>query len=155
MRVAAIRGIGRDYATTADAEFLRGLYTKLPSEKTKEAVLSSLGEMGGTANAKWLMSIAGNRDESIRLRRRAIQLTDRAGTAIGDLVQLYDKSDDLQMQEAIISTLAQNGTKTATDKLLSIAKNDQNYANRRRAVNALGRSEDPRVREALKSIVER
>jgi HEAT repeat protein len=155
MRVAAIRGIGRDYATTADAEFLRGLYAKLPSEKTKEAVLSSLGEMGGTANAKWLMSVAGNRDESIRLRRRAIQLTDRAGTAVTDLVQLYDKADDLQMQEAIISTLAQNGTKTATDKLLSIAKNDQNYANRRRAVNALGRSEDPRVREALKSIVER
>ena len=59
------------------------------------------------------------------------------------------------MQEAIISTLAQNGTKTATDKLLAIAKNDQNYANRRRAVNALGRSEDPRVREALRSIVER
>ena len=155
MRVAAIRGIGRDYATTADAEFLRGLYAKLPSEKAKEAVLSSLGEMGGTANAKWLMSVAGNRDESIRLRRRAIQLTDRAGVAIGDLVQLYDKSEDLQMQEAIISTLASNGTKTATDKLLSIAKNDQNYANRRRAVNALGRSEDPRVREALRSIVER
>ena len=155
MRVAAIRGIGRDYATTADAEFLRSLYAKLPSEKAKEAVLSSLGEMGGTANAKWLMTIAGNRDESIRLRRRAIQLTDRAGTAIGDLVQLYDKSDDPQMQEAIISTLAQNGTKTATDKLLAIAKNEQNYANRRRAVNALGRSEDPRVREALRSIVER
>lgn len=155
MRVAAIRGIGRDYATSADAEFLRGLYAKLPSEKTKEAVLSSLGEMGGTANAKWLMSVAGNRDESIRLRRRAIQLTDRAGTPIGDLVQLYDKSDDPQMQEAIISTLANNGTKTATDKLLSIAKNDQNYANRRRAVNALGRSEDPRVREALRGIVER
>ena len=59
MRVAAIRGIGRDYATTQDAEFLRGLYAKLPSEKTKEAVLASLGEMGGTANAKWLMTIAG------------------------------------------------------------------------------------------------
>ena len=155
MRVAAIRGIGRDYATTADAEFLRGLYAKSPSEKTKEAVLSSLGEMGGTANAKWLMTVAGDQDESIRLRRRAIQLTDRAGTSIGDLISLYDKSDDPQMKEVIISTLAQNGTKSATDKLLSIAKNDQNYSNRRRAVSALGRSEDPRVREALRSIVER
>jgi HEAT repeat protein len=155
MRVAAIRGIGRDYATTADAEFLRGLYAKLPSEKTKEAVLSSLGEMGGTANAKWLMAVAGDQDESIRLRRRAIQLTDRAGTAIGDVISLYDKSDDPQMKEVIISTLAQNGTKSATDKLLSIAKNDQNYSNRRRAVSALGRSEDRRVREALRSIVER
>ena len=155
MRVAAIRGIGRDYATSQDAEFLRGLYAKLPSEKTKEAVLSSLGEMGGTANAKWLMTVASNNNESVRLRRRAVQLSDRAGTSVADLSQLYDRTDDPQMKEAIISTLSNNGTKAATDKLLSIAKTDQNYSMRRRAVNALGRSEDPRVKEALKDIVEK
>ena len=155
MRVAAIRGIGRDYATSQDAEFLRGLYAKLPSEKTKDAVLESLGEMGGSANAKWLMQIAGNNDESLRLRRRAVQLADRAGTPITDLAQLYDRADDPQMKDAIISTLSNNGTKAATDKLLSIAKSDQNYSMRRRAVNALGRSEDPRVKEALKDIVEK
>jgi len=155
MRVAAIRGIGRDYATTQDAEFLRGLYAKLPSEKTKEAVLTSLGEMGGTANAKWLMTVAGNADETVRLRRRAVQLSERAGTATADLAALYDRVDDPQMKEAIISTLANNGTKAAMDKLLAIAKSDQNYAMRRRAVNALGRSEDPRVKDALKDIVEK
>jgi HEAT repeat protein len=155
MRVAAIRGIGRDYATSADAEFLRGLYAKLPSEKTKDAVLSSLGEMGGTANAKWLMTVAGNNDEVVRLRRRAVQLSERAGTTIGDLAQLYDKVDDTQMKDAIISTLSNNGTKAATDKLLAIAKNDSNYSMRRRAVSALGRSEDPRVKDALKDIVEK
>ena len=155
MRVAAIRGIGRDYATTQDAEFLRGLYAKLPSEKTKEAVLTSLGEMGGTANAKWLMTVAGNADETVRLRRRAVQLSERAGTATADLAALYDRVDDPQMKEAIISTLANNGTKAAMDKLLAIAKSDQNYAMRRRAVNALGRSEDPRVKDALKEIVEK
>jgi len=155
MRVAAIRGIGHDYATSQDAEFLRGLYAKLPSEKTKEAVLSSLGEMGGTANAKWLMTVAGNNDETVRLRRRAVQLSERAGTSVADLAQLYDRADDPQMKEAIISTLSNNGTKAATDKLLAIAKSDQNYAMRRRAVNALGRSEDPRVKDALKDIVEK
>jgi HEAT repeat protein len=155
MRVAAIRGIGRDYATSQDAEFLRGLYAKLPSEKTKEAVLSSLGEMGGTANAKWLMTVAGNNDEAVRLRRRAVQLSDRAGTPVADLTQLYDRVEDPQMKETIISTLSTNGTKAAMDKLLAIAKNDQNYAMRRRAVNALGKSEDPRVKDALKDIVEK
>ena len=155
MRVAAIRGIGRDYATSQDAEFLRGLYAKLPSEKTKEAVLSSLGEMGGTANAKWLMTIAANNDESVRLRRRAVQLSERAGTPIADLAQLYDRVDDPQMKDAIIATLSNNGTKAAMDKLLAIAKNDPNYSMRRRAVSALGRSEDPRVKDALKDIVEK
>ena len=155
MRVAAIRGIGHDYATSQDAEFLRGLYAKLPSEKTKEAVLSSLGEMGGTANAKWLMTIAANNDESVRLRRRAVQLSERAGTSIADLAQLYDRVDDPQMKDAIIATLSNNGTKAALDKLLAIAKNDPNYSMRRRAVSALGRSEDPRVKDALKDIVEK
>jgi HEAT repeat protein len=155
MRVAAIRGIGREYATSQDAEFLRGLYAKLPSEKTKEAVLESMGEMGGSPNAKWLMTIAANNDESLRLRRRAVQLSERAGTAVGDLSKLYDQVDDPQMKDAIISTLSNNGTKAATDKLLAIAKADQNYQMRRRAVNALGRSEDPRVKDALKDIVEK
>ena len=155
MRVAAIRGIGRDYATSQDAEFLRGLYAKLPSEKTKEAVLSSLGEMGGSANAKWLMTIATNTNESIRLRRRAVQLSDRAGTPVADIVSMYDRVDDPQMKEALISTLSQNGTKPALDKLLAIAKADPNYQMRRRAVNALGHSEDPRIKDALKEIVER
>lgn len=155
MRMAAIRGIGRDFATSQDAEFLRTLYTKLPSERAKEAVLESLAEMGGTANAKWLMTVAGSNDESLRLRRRAVQLTDRAGTPVAELAQLYDKAEDVQMKDAIISTLSNNGTKAATDKLLAIAKSDGNYTMRRRAVNALGRSEDPRVREALKDIVEK
>jgi HEAT repeat protein len=155
MKVSAIRGIGRDYATSQDAEFLRGLYSKLTTEKTKEAVLTSLGEMGGSANAKWLMSVATNADETIRLRRRAVQLSDRAGTTVADLVQLYDRVEDPQMKEALISTFSQNGTKPALDKLLTIAKNDQNYSMRRRAVNALGRSEDPRIKDALKEIVER
>jgi HEAT repeat protein len=155
MRVAAIRGIGRDYATSQDAEFLRGLYAKLPSEKTKDAVLESMGEMGGSANAKWLMTVAANDNESLRLRRRAVQLSERAGTPVGELAKLYDQVDDTQMKDAIISTLSNNGTKAATDKLLAIAKSDQNYQMRRRAVNALGRSEDPRVKDALKDIVEK
>ena len=155
MRVAAIRGIGREYATSQDAEFLRGLYAKLPSEKTKDAVLESMGEMGGSTNAKWLMTIAANDNESLRLRRRAVQLSERAGTPISELSKLYDQVEDTQMKDAIISTLSNNGTKAATDKLLAIAKGDQNYQMRRRAVNALGRSEDPRVKEALKDIVEK
>lgn len=155
MRVAAIRGIGRDYATSQDAEFLRGAYAKLPSEKTKDAVLSSLGEMGGTANAKWLLTVASNNDETIRLRRRAVQLSERAGMTVADLSQLYDRVDDMQMKDAVISSLAANGTKAAMDKLLTIAKSDQNYSLRRKAVSALGRSEDPRVKEALKEIVEK
>jgi HEAT repeat protein len=155
MRVAAIRGIGRDYATSQDAEFLRSLYAKLPGERTKDAVLESMAEMGGTANAKWLMTVATNNDESLRLRRRAVQLADRAGTPIAEVATLYDRVDDPQMKDAIISTLSNNGTKAATDKLLAIAKSDANYSMRRRAVSALGRSDDPRVREALKDLVEK
>lgn len=155
MKIAAIRGIGRSYATSGDAEFLRGLYGRLQSPRAKEAVISALGEMGGSQNAQWLITIAGNADESIQLRRRAVQLSERAGTPVAQLVQLYDRVEDTEMKAALISTLSANGTRAATDKLLAIAKGDTNYSLRRRAVSALTRSQDPRVKEALREIVER
>jgi len=42
---------------------------------------------------------------------------------------------------------------TAQDKLVSIAKSDPLVSNRRRAIQALGRFDDPRVKEALRELV--
>jgi hypothetical protein len=42
-----------------------------------------------------------------------------------------------------------------TDKLVWIAKNEQNFALKRRAISALSRNSDPGIRAALQDIVER
>jgi hypothetical protein len=155
MRVAAIRGIGNNYATSSDGEFLRGLYPRLDSDKAKDALLNTVAEIGGSTNARWIMDVARRNDESLPTRRRAVQLLDRAGTPVADMIKLFDQVDDQQMKEAVLNALVQNGTRAATDKVLEIAKSDNSYALRRRAISALGRSDDPRVKEALKQMIER
>ena len=45
--------------------------------------------------------------------------------------------------------------KAATDKLVWIARNEQNSQLKRRAINALSRNSDPTIRQALQDIVER
>jgi hypothetical protein len=151
-RSAAIRGLAQEYATSKDAEFLRAQFPTL-GERSRDAVISALAEMGGSENARWLMSVARDEQQPVSTRRRALTSAQRAGTPVADIVALYDALHEQELKEATMSVLAQSGTKSATDKLLTIARSDPNYQLRRRAVSQLSRSDDPRVREALKDIV--
>ena len=151
----AIRGLGTEYATGRDADLLRQVYPKLTGEKSRDAVLSVAAEIGGTENTRWLLGVARDESAPIQTRRRALQYASRAGVPVADLVRLYDTTTDPQMKEALIGFYAQSGDKLAVDKLLSIAKNDENPGIRRRTIAQLSRSEDPRVKEFLKELIER
>jgi len=151
----AIRGLGTEYATGRDAELLRQIYPKLSGDKSREAVLSSLAEIGGTENTRWLLALARDDNAPINTRRRALQFASRAGVPIAELVRLYDTTTDPQMKESLISLYVQSGDNQAIDKLLAIAKNEENAGLRRRTISQLSRSEDPRVKEFLKDLIER
>ena len=151
----AIRGLGTEYATGRDAELLRQLFPRLTGDKSRDAVLSVLAEIGGTDNTRWLLAVARDENAPIATRRRALQYASRAGVPVADLVRLYDTTTDPQMKEALIGLYAQSGDRAAVDKLLAIAKNDENPGIRRRTIAQLSRSEDPRVKEFLKELIER
>ena len=149
----AIRGLGREFATARDAQQLRDVYRKLTSERTKQSVISTLGEIGGAENERWLLAVAREEGERESLRRQALQHARRAGAPIAELVALYDRTSDTRMKEMLISVYVESGEKAATDKLLAIVRAEENVTLRRRAINQLSRSEDPRVKEALQRIV--
>src|SRR5690348_6082965 len=151
----AIRGLGTEYATGRDADLLRQIYPRLNGEKSRDAVLSALAEVGGTDNTRWLLGIARDENAPISTRRRALSYASKAGVPTADLVRLYDTTTDPQMKEALINFYVQSGDKIAVDKLLSIAKSDENPGIRRRTIAQLSRSEDPRVKEFLKDLIER
>jgi HEAT repeat protein len=151
----AIRGLGTEYATGRDADLLRQMYPKLAGDKSRDAVLSVLAEVGGTENTRWLLAVARDETTPIATRRRALQYAARAGVPMTELVRLYDTTTDPQMKDALINLYAQSGDKQATDKLLAIARSDENPAIRRRTIAQLARSEDPRVKELLKDLIER
>ncbi|MFL5639221.1 MAG: HEAT repeat domain-containing protein [Gemmatimonadaceae bacterium] len=151
----AIRGLGRNYVTGQDASLLRSLYPRLTGDRSRDAVLASLAELGGTENVQWLVGVV--RDEKLppEARRRALERLSRAGATTPSLVALYDPISDTQLRSALISIYSRAADKPATDKLVWIARNEQNSQLKRRAISALSRNSDPTIRQTLQDIVER
>jgi HEAT repeat protein len=152
IRLTAIRGIGRSYATSQDAAFLRQLYSKYPSQAVKESVISSVADAGGRENIQFIMNVAGNPAEPIEIRRKALSAASRAEAPIADFVSLYAKADR-PMKEALITIYGTRTESAATDKLISIAKTDEDTMLRRRAISRLSQSKDPRAAATLKEII--
>ena len=154
-QAVAIRGLGRNYVTGQDASLLRSLYPRLTGERSRDAVLASLSNLGGTENVQWLMGLVRDEKLTPEVRRRALEYLSRAGATTPALVSLYDPTPDPQMRGALISIYSRLADKAATDKLVWIVRNEQNSQLKRRAISALSRNSDPTIRQALADIVER
>ena len=151
----AIRGLGRNYVTGQDATLLRSLYPRLTGQRSQDAVLASLSDLGGSENVQWLTGIVRSDKATPEARRRALQFLSRAGATTPVLLALYDPTPDPQLRQELIGIYSRISDKAVTDKLVWIAKNEQNPAIKRRAISALSRSGDPAIRQALQDIVER
>jgi HEAT repeat protein len=151
----ALRALGQEYATAQDAALLRSLYPKLRSDRSRDAVFSALAEIGGTENTKWMLNMAQDGNESMQMRRRALDAANRSGAPIAELVKLYDTTTDPSMKQTLISLYIRNGEKAAVDKLLAIVKGEENISVRRSAINQLSKSDDPRIKAALQDIITR
>ena len=152
-RVAAISGLAGSYATSRDAEYLRGLYARVTSDRLRDAIMTGVATIGGKASRDWVVGIARDANAPIQQRKRAIGLADRLGVSAADLSQLYVSIEDGEVRATLIQQLATNGTRIAQDKLITIARADPLVANRRRAIQALGKFDDPRVKEALRDLI--
>jgi HEAT repeat protein len=151
----ALRSLGQEYATAQDAALLREVYPTLRTDRSREAVFSALAEMGGSENTRWLLALAQSGNETIQLRRRAVEAASRAGASITDLIKVYDTTTDPSMKQNLIGIFVRNGERPAIDKLISIVKGEENLSVRRSAINQLSKSEDPRIKAALLDIVSR
>jgi len=154
MRVTAIRGLGGQYATAADAEFLRGLYPRLRDDATREAVIKAVSGIGGAANVRWLIEVAGDASQPADLKRRAATSAASAGAPPSELVRLYDATTDRELKRVLIDVYARAGDAASVDKLLAIARTEPDRDLRRRTISRLGRVDDPRVKEALRELIE-
>jgi hypothetical protein len=151
----AVRALGQQYATPQDASLLRSIYPKLRSERSREAALSAVADVGGAENVRWLLDLARKEEEPSAQRRKALEAAARAGANVADIVKLYDTVSDHNLKSSLVSLLARSGERAAMDKLIAIVTGETNLEVRRRAISALASSDDPRARDALKNIVTR
>lgn len=152
IRLAAIRGIGGSYATGQDATFLRQLYTKYPSLAIRESVIGSVASVGGRENMQFLTNVAANPAEPAELRGAALRAAGTAEAPIADLVGLYARVDR-PLKEQLIAVYGRRTEPAAIDKLIAIARTDEDTMLRRRAISQLSKSKDPRVVAALRDII--
>lgn len=136
-------------------EFLRTLYGTVREEGLKEKIIFSLAQGGGRDAGRWLLDIAANQNESIRLRKNAIFWAAQTGADLPGLFTLYDRAGDREIKEQLIFAYSQNGRREAIDKLIEIARRDQDRELRKKALFWLAQSKDPRVVELLAEILEK
>jgi hypothetical protein len=152
---SAIRGLGGEFATGEDMKLLRETYPRLPGERSREAVVSSIATFGGSENVRWLLALARDPNQPISTRRRAVQHAYKGGSPLIEIIKVYDESTDTQMKEAVINALVESGERQATEKLMQIARTDEVPTMRRKAINALSRSSDERVKKFLSDLADK
>lgn len=142
-------------ADDEDAAYLRGQYAKQESQQMKLQIISAVARIGGTASDQWLLGIAKNRDEDMRLRREALARLRSTSLTVDDLGKLLDSISERELRSAIVYQLAVRDEPAAADKLIEIVKSGTDPQIRREAINALSRKKDPRTTKLLLDLVEK
>jgi hypothetical protein len=94
-----------------------------------------------------------NSREDVDLRKKALFWAGQSGAAIGDLVQLYDRTGDRDIKDQLIFVYSQRHEAQALDKLIDIARHETDRELRKKAVFWLGQSHDPRAAQVLLEII--
>jgi len=138
-----------------DAAYLRNMYAKTESPSVKVAIISAVARIGGTVNDQWVLSVARNRDEDMRLRREALSRLRTTSLSVDDLGKLFDSLSERELRTAVVYQLASRDDDAAVDKLIEIARSGTDPQVRREAISALTRKKDPRTTKLLLDLVER
>ena len=152
LRRTAIMWLGQSKDDKA-LEVLDELVAKSDEPEITKAALYALAQNQSPQTTAKLFAVARNH-KSTTIRSQAIfWLGQRGEQSIGELVGLYDSEQNEQVKGQIINALGQSKSKTALQKILSIAKGDSSMALRKRAVLYLGQSRDPEASKYLEEIL--
>lgn len=137
------------------AAFLREIFPTLTSNELREKVIFAVAQRRNAENGRWLLSLAKDRQYSGEMRKSALFWAGQSGVAVRDLAEIYDTAgDDTELRGQVIFTLSQRRDDTAAvDKMIDIARNEQDRELRRQALFWLGQSRDPRVAGLLEEII--
>jgi HEAT repeat protein len=136
-----------------NADFLKGLFSKLRDESLKKKIIFSLAQQRG--NQRWLMDLAVEKGQDIEMRKEALFWAGQNGASIEELVGLYDRMSEHEMRDKLIFVYSQRRERAAVDKLMDIAKNEKNRDLRKQAIFWLGQSRDPRAPEFLLQLIDK
>jgi hypothetical protein len=136
-------------------DFLKTLYGQLRSEALRDKILFSISQIDDKASSQWLLSVAGDVNEGIELRKKALFWVGQSDYPLSELSTLYDRMPSREMKEQLIFVYSQRDEKAAVDRLMQIAKTEPDRELKKKAIFWLSQSDDPRVAEFLASLLEK
>ncbi|HEX7023449.1 MAG TPA: HEAT repeat domain-containing protein [Gemmatimonadales bacterium] len=135
--------------------FLKTLYVQLKDPDSRDKILFSMSQIEGRESQRWLLQVAGDVNEGVELRKKALFWVGQSDIPAAELFNLYEKMPSREMKDQLIFVYSQRDEKAAVDKLLWIAKNETDRELKKKAIFWLGQSDDPRVPAFLASLLEK
>ncbi len=137
-----------------DVQFLRQVFAKTTNTDMRSRIIQAIAQSGGPESTKWLLDIARDKSVSEDSRKNAIFWMAQHGASVDDVITLYDQlRGEPELQRQALFSLAQRKDAAATDKLMSIARNDPDREMRKQAVFWLGQKKDPKVVQFLMDLI--
>jgi HEAT repeat protein len=135
--------------------FLKTLYTQLRDNESRDKILFSMSQIEGRESQRWLLQVAGDVNESIELRKKALFWAGQSDLPSAELFTLYDKMPSREMKDQLIFVYSQRDERAAVDKLFEIARTETDRELKKKAIFWLGQSDDPRVPAFLERLLEK
>ena len=153
LRRSAMSTLARIDSANA-GQYFRTLYPKLESRRLKEQALIQIARLRGEDNQKWMLAFVRDTTEPVALRSTALSYLSRTTTTpIADVAGLYRNVPELELKDAIISSLASRKEPEAVDQLISIYHASTDTKLKLRIINVLTRRDDPRTQKLLMDIL--
>jgi HEAT repeat protein len=138
-----------------NSRFLRDLFPRLESDVLRDKAIFAVAQQKSPENSRWLLQQAKDRRHSAEIRKAALFWGGQAGASAKDLGDIYDTSrDDTELRGQVIFALSQRrNDAAAVDKLVDIARKEEDKELRRQALFWLGQTKDPRAAQILEEII--
>ncbi|NIN71240.1 MAG: tetratricopeptide repeat protein [Gemmatimonadetes bacterium] len=154
LRGQAIFWLGQSHAEE-NAEFLREIYASADEYEIKEKIIFSLSQLGDDASASWLLEVAGDANEPMEMRKKALFWAGQSHVlSIDEVGELYNRMPERELRGQIIFAMSQRHEDESVDWLLEIARTEEDVELKKKAIFWLSQSDDPRVAEFLLQLIE-
>jgi len=142
-------------ARLADLDFFRSLYKSTRSSNVHGQIIQAVVGLRTPEATQWLIDMAKDKTMDAESRKNAIYWAGQQRSVdMEQLNTIYEQArGDNEVQNQVIYVFSQRKESTAVDKLMAIAKTDQNIEMRKTALYWLGQKNDPRVKQFIQDLI--
>lgn len=160
-------------------QLYKSMYATAGSDGLKQTILRYIAGVQSDEARAYLVGLATNSRESVDVRRNVVVYIERLGglsvvttttsrestvstlssrsadfaSIARSLWQVYEKTDEIEIQRQVLASLARVGDNAGLDRLIEVARSEKNPELRRAAVSYLSRTKDPRAIALLQEII--